>query len=125
MELNDHDAREIARRWGQAAGAQELLDFADSGLIENRKRLADAIDSIRGLVKNPVELDSLLGFIRQPAAYELAARQAGWCVEDHLICHVHDHERSVCYKSWRDCCEGEDIDVEAGPSAATSRRRRS
>jgi hypothetical protein len=108
----DHEqARDIARRWGAASGSQVLLDYAATGLVGDRRRLADAIKGIRTFLKHPFELDRLLHHIGHPCAYEAAARDQGWIVSDQAIFHAHDYDRAVSYASWRECCEAEDIPV--------------
>jgi hypothetical protein len=110
-QIDETQAREIARRWGAASGSHVLSEFARTGLIEDRKKLSDAIHGVRALLKHPFELDSLLHFIGNPCRYEAAAREQGWVVEDTAIYHAHDYDRAVSYGSWRDCCEAEDIIV--------------
>jgi hypothetical protein len=112
MNMNDKHAREIAGRWGQAATSEPLLAFAKTGLVEDRKRLLEAIGSLCVFVKHPEELKQLMKYVQSPCASEIAARREGWDVENDEIHHVHDYERKVSYKSWTDCCEGEDIIVE-------------
>jgi hypothetical protein len=110
-EIDEQEARDIARRWGAASGSQPLLDFGATGLVEDRKRLADAIRGVRAFLKHPFELDRLLHYVQKPCRYEAAARDQGWVVENTAIYHAHDYDRAVSYKSWRECCEAEDIVV--------------
>ena len=111
MDIDEARARDIARRWGQASDSQPLIDYARTGLIADRKRLADAINGVRVFLKDPVELDQLLSFVQTPCRHELAARQHGWATDSESIYHVHDYDRSVHYKNWEECCESEDIVV--------------
>ncbi len=124
MPIDIHQARDIAQRWGKVADSQPLLDFAKTGLIADRDRLAEAINGIRIFLKDPVELDQLLVFIQTPCRYEAAAREHGWAVDDETIYHIHDYDRAVGYKSWEDCCESEDIVVADEPTAVPQNRRR-
>jgi hypothetical protein len=107
--LDEHQARDIAQRWGTASGSRTLLDFAETGLVGDRKRLADAILGIRALLKHPFELDRLLHHIQHPCPFEAAARAQGWVVDDRAIYHAHDYDRAISYDTWRACCEAEDI----------------
>jgi hypothetical protein len=110
MKINDSEARDIARRWGQACGSDPLTAFAGTGLIADRKKLIAALEGLRHFLKHPVEIDRLRAYVEEPPSpAEVAARHAGWSADDHAIYHVHDIERSVTYKSWEACCEGEDI----------------
>jgi len=111
MTIDDSVARDIAQRWGKAAGSEPLLVYASTGLIADRKKLAEAVKGIRTFVKHPDELDRLLDHIKRLCPFETAARAQGWCVEDDMVRHVHDYERSVSYPSWKACCDGEDIPV--------------
>jgi hypothetical protein len=112
MTIDEHEARAIARRWGKAVGSQPLQDFAESGLVADRKRMKEAIDGLRMFLKHPEELDRLQSYIDKPAPPEIAARAQGWSVDDGRISHVHDYDRRISYRGWRECCEGEDIPVE-------------
>jgi hypothetical protein len=121
-DITETEARDIARRWGQASASEPLLAFAETGLIADRKRLAEAIKGLRVFVKHPDELDCLLAWTESPTDTETAAREAGWGVENDRICHVHDLDRNVCYRTWEECCAGEDI--EPRPLTAPRGRRR-
>jgi len=112
MDMDEARARDIARRWGQASDSRPLMDYARTGLIGDRRRLADAINGVRVFLKNPVELDELLSFVGTPCCHERAARQHGWETDSETIYHVHDYDRSVHYKNWAECCESEDIVVD-------------
>lgn len=111
MNIDESEARAIAGRWGKAAGFRPLVEFSETGLIADRKKLREAIDGVRNFLKHPEELDQLQTFVDRPSPAELAARREGWAVEGERICHVHDYERRVCYSSWQECCEGEDITI--------------
>ena len=113
MMIEDSVARDIAQRWGKAAGSEPLLMFASTGLIADRKKLADAVKGIRTFVKHPEELDSLLAYLKRTCPYEAAARAQGWRVEDDKVRHIHDYDQAVTYPNWRACCDGEDIPVPA------------
>jgi hypothetical protein len=118
--LEEPQARDIARRWGAASGSQPLIDFADIGLIDDRKRLIDAIQGVRMFLKHPFELDNLLAYVNNPCRFEAAARQQGWVVDDKAIYHAHDYDRAISYRSWRECCEAEDIVVHDDPQSSTA-----
>jgi hypothetical protein len=124
MALDETQARDIARRWGQVSDSQPLLEYAKTGLIADRKRLTDAINGVRVFLKDPVELDDLLNFIQTPCQHERAARQHGWAADSAAIYHVHDYDRSVRYRNWAECCESEDIVVEDDPQEEPRGRRR-
>ena len=109
MMINDDDARDIAKRWGGVAGSEPLTTFASSGLIEDRKKLLDAIDYVRLFLKHPEELDKLREYVTHPCPFEVAARDEGWAVEDNAILHIHDYDKSVRYENWKSCCDSEDI----------------
>lgn len=111
MIIEESVARDVAQRWGKAAGSEPLLVFASTGLIADRKRLSEAVKGIRTFVKHPDELDQLLAYLTHTCPYEAAARAQGWSVEDDQVRHVHDYEHAVSYPNWKACCEGEDIPV--------------
>jgi len=112
MSITEAEARDIAGRWGKVCGSQSLTAFAETGLIEDRKRLLEAILRVRHFLKHPDELDRLRDYVQKPGPCETAAHRQGWIVENGRICHIHDLERSVSYKTWPACCEGEDIVVD-------------
>ena len=130
MTITVTEAREIAGRWGEVAESEPLLAFARTGLVEDRKRLLDAIDYVRQFLKQPDEIDRLREFATCPCAFERAARESGWKVEDDAIVHMHDYDKSVIYTRWQDCCENEDIilgrdeDEHADNAKSRLRRRR-
>lgn len=109
MSISEDEAREIAGRWGKVAGSEALIDFARTGLVEDRKRLLEAIDYVRMLLKHPEEMDLLRAFVAKPCPFEAAAREEGWEVQDDAIIHTHDYDKSVSYKNWSECCQNEDI----------------
>jgi hypothetical protein len=111
--MTETEARDAASRWGQLCGEDPLMAFAQTGLIEDRKRLLDAIQHVRHFLKFPDEIDLLRDYVQQMTPQETAARREGWTVVGGRIWHVHDYDRSVSYKSWQACCEGEDIIAEA------------
>jgi hypothetical protein len=112
MKIDERKARDIAIRWGRAASSEPLRVYGETGLIEDRKRLAEAIKGIRTFLRHTDELDSLLGFIGRMCPFETAARTQGWTAKGGNVLHTHDYDRAVAYPSWRSCCEGEDIPVE-------------
>jgi hypothetical protein len=85
------------------------MDFARTGLVEDRKKLVEAIDYVRLFLKYPEEVDRLRDFVTHPCPFEVAARDEGWQVQDDAIIHTHDYDRAVTYKKWEDCCQSEDI----------------
>jgi hypothetical protein len=111
MTIDETEARDIAHRWGKAAGSEPLLLFAKTGLVADRKRLTEAVKGIRTFLKYPDDIDRLLAFIQHRCPYETAARAQGWNVEDDKVRHVHDYDQAVTYPNWKACCEGEDIPV--------------
>ena len=124
MTISENEARDIARRWGEVAASDPLVDFARTGLVEDRKRLVEAIDYVRLFLKHPEEVDRLREFILSPCAFEVAAREEGWQVEDDAIIHVHDYDKAVSYKCWEDCCESEDIILREEEPAPKKKSRR-
>lgn len=107
--ISETEARDIAARWGQVAASEPLIDFAKTGLVEDRKRMLEAIDYVRLFLKHPEEMDRLRDYVTCPCPYEKAAREEGWEVQDDKIIHTHDYDHSVSYNSWEDCCHSEDI----------------
>ena len=109
MNTSETEARDIAARWGQVAASEPLTDFAKTGLVQDRKRMLEAIDYVRLFLKHPEEMNRLRDYITHPCRFEIAAREEGWQVQDDAIIHTHDYDKSVCYKNWEDCCQSEDI----------------
>jgi hypothetical protein len=109
MSISEDEARDIAGRWGKVATSEPLIDFARTGLVEDRKKLLEAIDYVRLFLKYPEEVDRLRAFITHPCPFEVAAREEGWEVQDDRIIHTHDYDKAVTYKKWEDCCQSEDI----------------
>jgi hypothetical protein len=109
MMIDEAEARAIAGRWGKVADSGPLVAFAETGLIEDRKKLKEAIGGIRLFLKHTEELDRLEAFVDHPCPSERAARREGWSVEGDKIFHVHDYDHRVSYKTWDECCRGEDI----------------
>ena len=124
MNISETEARDIAARWGQVAESEPLVDFAKSGLVEDRKRLLEAIDYVRLFLKHPEEINRLRDFILNPCPFEVAAREEGWEVQDNAIIHTHDYDKAVTYKSWEDCCESEDIVLRPAEPAPKKHRLR-
>jgi hypothetical protein len=125
MSISENEARDIASRWGKVAASEPLMDFARTGLVEDRKKLAEAIDYVRLFLKYPEEVDRLREYIMHPCRFEVAAREEGWEVQDDAIIHTHDYDKAVTYKKWEDCCESEDIvlrDDEPAPKKRLLRR---
>ena len=123
MTISEEEARDIASRWGQVAASEPLIDFARSGLVEDRKRLLEAIDYVRLFLKHPEEINRLRDFIQHPCPFEVAAREEGWAVAEDKITHVHDYDKSVSYKNWETCCESEDILLREEEPAPQKKRR--
>jgi hypothetical protein len=113
MIIDEAEARAIAGRWGTAADSPALIAFAETGLIADRKRLKEAIGGLRLFLKDTSEVDRLEAFVDNPCPSERAARREGWSVEGDRIFHVHDYDRRVSYKTWDECCRGEDIEAES------------
>jgi hypothetical protein len=109
MGISEDEARDIAARWGKVATSEPLIDYARTGLVEDRKKLVEAIDYVRLFLKYPEEVDRLRDYIMHPCRFETAAREEGWEVQDDAIIHTHDYDKAVTYKSWEDCCNSEDI----------------
>jgi hypothetical protein len=127
MNISDTEARDIASRWGQVAASEPLIDFAKTGLVEDRKRMLEAIDYVRLFLKHPEEMDRLRTYINNPCRFEVAAREEGWQVQDDAIIHTHDYDKAVSYKNWADCCQSEDIvlrENEPAPKRRLLRRSR-
>ena len=109
MGISEDEARDIAARWGKVATSEPLIDYARTGLVEDRKKLVEAIDYVRLFLKYPEEVDRLRDYIMHPRRFETAAREEGWEVQDDAIIHTHEYDKAVTYKSWEDCCNSEDI----------------
>ncbi|MDB5394710.1 MAG: hypothetical protein JWM91_2216 [Rhodospirillales bacterium] len=124
MSISEDEARDIAARWGKVATSEPLIDFARTGLVEDRKKLVEAIDYVRLFLKYPEEVDRLREYITHPCPYEVAAREEGWEVQDDAIIHTHDYDKAVTYKKWEDCCESEDIVLREDELVPKKRRLR-
>jgi hypothetical protein len=127
MSISEDEARDIAARWGKVATSEPLIDYARTGLVEDRKKLVEAIDYVRLFLKYPEEVDRLREYITHPCRFETAAREEGWEVQDDAIIHTHDYDKAVTYKNWEDCCNSEDIvlrEAEPAPKKTLLRRAR-
>jgi hypothetical protein len=127
MGISEDEARDIAARWGKVATSEPLIDYGRTGLVEDRKKLVEAIDYVRLFLKYPEEVDRLREYITHPCRFETAARDEGWEVQDDAIIHTHDYDKAVTYKSWEDCCNNEDIvlrEAEPEPKKRLLRRTR-
>src|SRR3569833_236601 len=107
--ITETEARDIAARWGQVAASEPLIDFGKTGLVEDRKRMLEAIDYVRLFLKHPEEMDRLRDYITHPCPFEVDARDEGWEVQVDQIINTHDYDKSVSYKSLQFCCHSEDI----------------